>query len=42
MVHIKDPTTKALKYNEFINNKLYYHLKPNEMPALRFYDQSKI
>ena len=48
----KDPTTKikaktlkqlkALKDNEFIDNKLYYYLKPTDSPAPRFYGQPKI
>ena len=48
----KDPTTKiktktlkqlkVLKDNEFIDNKLYYYLKPTDSPAPRFYDQPKI
>ena len=48
----KDPTTKiktktlkqlkVLKDNEFIDNKLYYYLKPTDSPASRFYGQSKI
>ena len=43
----KDPTTKTktktlkqlkfLKDNEFINNKLYYYLKPTDSPPARFY-----
>ena len=43
----KDPTTKTktktlkklkvLKDNEFIDNKLYYYLKPTESSAPRFY-----
>ena len=47
----KDPTTKietktlkqlmVLKDHEFIDNKLYY-LKPNDLPAPRFYGQPKI
>ena len=47
----KDPTAKikaktlkqlkVLKDSEFINNKLYY-LKPTDLPAPRFYGQSKI
>ena len=45
----KDPTTKikaktlkqlkVLKDNEFIDNKLYYYLKPTDLPAPRFYGQ---
>ena len=45
------PTTKietkslkqlmALKDNEFINNKLYYSLKPTDSPAPRCYSQPK-
>ena len=48
----KDPTTKIKtktlkqlkvpKDNEFIDNKLYYYLKPTESPAPRFYGQPKI
>ena len=48
----KDPTTKikaktlkqlkALTYKEFIDNKLYYFLKPTDSPAPRFDGQSKI
>ena len=48
----KDPTTKieaktlkqlkVLKDNEFIDNKLYYYLKPTSSPAARFYGQPKI
>ena len=49
----KDPTTKVktktlkqlkvLKDNDFINNKLYYYLKPTDSPpAPRFYGQPKI
>ena len=47
----KDPTTKiktktlkqlkVLKDNEFIDNKLYYYLKPTDSPAPRFYGQPK-
>ena len=33
---------KVLKDNEFINNKLYYYLKPTDLPASRFYGQPKI
>ena len=28
---------KVLKHNELIDNKLYYYLKPTELPAPRFY-----
>ena len=45
----KDPTTKiktkalkqlkVLKDNEFIDNKLYYYLKPTNSPAPRLYGQ---
>ena len=28
---------KALMKNEFINNKLYYYLKPNDLPTPRFF-----
>ena len=48
----KDPTTKikvktlqrlkALKDNEFIDNKLYYYLKPTHSSAPRFYSQTKL
>ena len=48
----KDPTTKikdkalkqlkALKDNAFLDNKLYYHLRPTDSPASRFYGQPKI
>ena len=48
----KDPTTKiktktlkqltVLKDNEFIDNKLYYYLKPADSPAPRFFGQPKI
>ena len=48
----KGPTTKiktktlkqlkVLKNNEFINNKLYYYLKPIDWPAPRFYGQPKM
>ena len=48
----KDHTTKietktlkqltVLKGNEFIDNKLYYYLKPTDLPVPRFYGQSKI
>ena len=48
----KEPTTKiktktlkqlkVLKDNEFIDNKLYYYLKPTDSPAPRFYGQPKI
>ena len=27
---------KVLKDNEFIDNKLYYYLKPTDLPAPRF------
>ena len=33
---------KVLKDNEFIDNKLYYYLKPTDLPAPRFYGQTKI
>ena len=49
---VKDPATKikakalvqwkALKDNEFIDNKLYYYLKPNDSPPPTFYGQPKI
>ena len=48
----KDPTTKiktktlkqlkVLKENKFIDNKLYYYLKPADTPAPIFYGQPKI
>ena len=48
----KDPSTKiktkaleqlkVLKDNEFIDNKLYYYLKPTDSPAPRLYGQPKI
>ena len=48
----KDPTTKiktktlkqlkVLKDNEFIDNKLYYYLKPMVSPVPSFYGQPKI
>ena len=48
----KDPSTKTktkplkqlrvLKDNDFIDNKLYYYLKPTDSPAPRFYGQPKI
>ena len=48
----KDPTTKiktktlkqlkVLKDNEFIDNKLYYYLKPTDSPAPKFYRQPKM
>ena len=48
----KDPTTKikaktlkqlkVLKDNEFIDNKLYYYLKPTDSPAPTFYGQPKL
>ena len=47
----KDPTSeikaktlkqlKTMKENEFIDNKLYYYLKPTDSPTLRFYGQPK-
>ena len=33
---------KVLKDNEFIDNKLFYHLKPTDSPAPRFYGQLKM
>ena len=42
---IKAKTLKQLKVqkkSEFIDNKLYYYLKPTELPAPRFYGQPKI
>ena len=33
---------KVLKDNKFIDNKLYYCLKPIDSPATRFYGQPKI
>ena len=48
----KDPTTKikaktlkqlkVLKDNKFIDNKLYYYLKPTDLPVPRFHGQPKI
>ena len=48
----KDPITKiktktlkqlkVLKDNKFIDNKLYYYLKPTDSPVHRFYGQPKI
>ena len=48
----KNPTTKikaktlkqlkVLKDNEFIDNKLYYYLKPTDSPAPKFYGQLNI
>ena len=48
----KDPTTKikaktlkqlkVLKDNEFIDNKLYYYLKPTDSPVPRFYGQPNL
>ena len=48
----KDPTTKiktktlkqlkVLKDSEFIDNKLYYYLKPTGVPVPRFYGQPEI
>ena len=48
----KDPNTKIktktlkqlkiLKDNEFIDNKLYYYLKPSDSSESRFYGQPKI
>ena len=35
-------TLKVLKGNEFIDNKLYYYLKPTDSPGPRFYGQPKI
>ena len=47
----KDPTTKVkaktlkqlktLKDNEFIDNKLYYYLKPTDSPVSKFYGKRK-
>ena len=34
-------TLKVLKGNEFIDNKLYYYLKPTDSPAPRFYGKPK-
>ena len=34
--------SKVLKDNEFIDNKLYYYLKPTNSPAPRFYGKPKI
>ena len=33
---------KVLKDNEFIDNKLYYYLKPTDSPAPRFSVQPKM
>ena len=33
---------KALKNNKFIDNRLYYYLKPTDSLALRFYGQPKM
>ena len=33
---------KALKDNDFIDNKFYYYLKPTDSPAPRLYGQPKI
>ena len=33
---------KVLKDNNFTDNKLYYHLKPTDLPAPRFHGQPKI
>ena len=33
---------KVLKDNEFIDNKLYYYLKPTDSPAPKFYGPPKI
>ena len=51
-LHKKDPTTKiktktlkqlkVLKDSEFIDNKIYYYIKPLDSPAPRFYGQPKI
>ena len=44
----KDPTKtktkplKQLRVLEFIDNKLYYYLKPTDSPVPRFYGQPKI
>ena len=38
---IETTETKVLKDNEFIDNKLYYYLKPTDSPAPRFYGQPK-
>ena len=48
----KNPTTQiktktlkqlqVLKNNKFIDNKLYYYLKPTDLPVPRFYGQPKI
>ena len=42
---IKTKTLKRLKVQkdkEFIDNKLYYYLKPTDSPGPRFYGQPKI
>ena len=44
-IKVKTKTLKELKFlkdNEFIDNKLYYYLKPTDSPAPRVYGQSKI
>ena len=33
---------KSMKYSEFINNNLYYYLKPTDSLAPTFYGQPKI
>ena len=44
-IKIKPKALKQLKFpkaNEFIDNKLYYYLKPTDSPAPRFYGKPKI
>ena len=44
-IKIKAKTLKQLKVmkdNEFIDNKLYYYLKPTDLPTPRFYGEPKI
>ena len=38
---MKPKHLKALKDNKVIDNKLYYYLKPTDLPAPRFYGQPK-
>ena len=44
-IKIKTKTLKQLKLlsdNEFIDNELYYYVKPTDLPAPRFYGQPQI
>ena len=44
-IKIKTKTLKQLKIlrdNEFIDNELYYYVKPTDLPAPRFYGQPQI